>query len=122
MTATVRRHTIGVIALAMLVAAAVLLLFCDGNLADMYGSICLRVGMALGATWLAFPQILLLSAYCSPRMLFTCLLGGIILIARPKAFPIVALLIGAVVILEIAGWLLKPLRPPDKPSQGKGRG
>ncbi len=122
MTATVRRHTIGVIALAMLVAAAVLLLFCDGNLTDMYGSICLRVGMALGAAWLAFPQIVLLSAYCSPRMLFTFLLGGIVLIARPKAFPIVALLIGAVVILEIAGWLLKPLRPPDKRSQGKGRG
>jgi len=122
MTATVRRHTLGVIALAMLAAAAVLLLFCDGNLADMYGSICLRVGMALGAVWLALPQLLLLSAYCSPKLLFTFLLGGIVLIARPKAFPIVALLIVAAAILEAAGWLLKPLRPADKRPRGKERG
>ena len=122
MTATVRRRIIGVIALAMLAAAAVLLLFCDGNLADMYGSICLRVGMTLGAAWLAFPQILLLSAYCSPKLLLTLLLGGIVVIARPRTFPIVALLIAAVAVLELAGWLLKPFRPPDKPPQGNDRG
>ena len=122
MTATVRRRIIGVIALAMLAAAAILLLLLDGNLADMYGSICLRVGMTLGAAWLAYPQIMLLSAYCTPKLLLTILLGGIVVIARPRTFPVVALLIAAVAVLELAGWLLKPLRPPDKPPQGKDRG
>ena len=106
----------------MLAAAAILLLLLDGNLADMYGSICLRVGMTLGAAWLAYPQILLLSAYCTPKLLLTILLGGIVVIARPRTFPVVALLIVAVAVLEVAGWLLKPLRPPDKPPRGKGRG
>ena len=64
MTASARRHTIGVIALTMLAAAAVLLLMFDGNVTDMYGSICLRVGMALGAGWLAYPQIQTLAAVC----------------------------------------------------------
>ncbi len=122
MTASARRHTIGGIALAMLVAAAVLLLLCDGNLADMYGSICLRVGMALGAGWLAYPQILALTRFCTPKLLLAFAVGAIVLIARPKAFPIVALMIGAVVILEIAGWLLKPFRPPDKSPPGKRGG
>ena len=122
MTATVRRRIIGVIALAMLAAAAILLLLLDGNLADMYGSICLRVGMTLGAAWLAYPQIMLLSAYCTPKLLLTILLGGIVVIARPRTFPVVALLIAAVAVLELAGWLLKPFRPPDKPPQGKDRG
>ena len=107
--------------MAMLVAAAVLLLFCDGNLTDMYGSICLRVGMALGAAWLAFPQILLLSAYCSPRLLLTILVGGVLVIARPRTFPIVVALVAVVGLLEVAGWLLKPLRPPDKPRDGTRR-
>lgn len=108
--------------MAMLVAAAVLLLLCDGNLADMYGSICLRVGMALGAGWLAYPQILALTRFCTPKLLLAFAVGAIVLIARPKAFPIVALMIGAVVILEIAGWLLKPFRPPDKSPPGKRGG
>lgn len=110
MTASARRHTIGVIALTMLAAAAVLLLMFDGNVTDMYGSICLRVGMALGAGWLAYPQIQTLAAFCSPKLLLVLALGGIVLIARPKAFPIVALMIGAVIVLEVAGWLLKPFK------------
>ena len=119
MSPSVRRHALGIVALLLLAAAGALLtgfdLGLDENLADMYGSICLRVGMTLGAAWLAFPQIMALTAYCSPKLLLALALGGIVVIARPKAFPIIAVLIGAVVVLEVLGWLLKPLRPPDKP-------
>lgn len=123
MTATVRRHTIGVIALAMLVAAAVFRLGFDDEFGGLYG-ICSKVGITLAVAWLAYPQILFLSAYCSPKLLFTILVGGLVVIARPRpvTFFVVVGLVAVVVILEIAGWLLKPLRPPDKPSQGKGRG
>lgn len=122
MTASARRHTIGAIALALLAAGAVLLLAFDGNVADMYGKMSLRVGMTLGVAWLAFPQIMQLSAYCSPKLLLALAVGGVVVIARPKAFPIVALLIGVVAVLEFVGWLLKPLRPPDKPPSGRSRG
>lgn len=122
MTASARRHTIGVIALALLAAGAGLLVTFDGQVTDTYGKMSLRVGMTLGVAWLAFPQIVQLSAYCSPKLLLALAVGGMVVIARPKAFPIVALLIGAVAVLEFVGWLLKPLRPPDKPPQGKGRG
>jgi hypothetical protein len=106
-------------ALLLLAAAAASLLGFnfgfDENLAKMYGNICLRVGMTLGAAWLAFPQIMALTAYCSPKLLLALALGGVVVIARPKAFPIIALLMGAVVVLEVLGWLLKPLRPNGKP-------
>ncbi len=121
MTATVRRHTLGVIALALLAGAAVLGLVCEGNLANMYSNICLRVGMTLGAAWLAFPQIMALTAYCSPKLLLAILVGGVVVIARPRTFPIVAVMVAAIALLELAGWLLKPLRPPARPPQGKRR-
>ena len=119
MSPSARRHALGIMALLLLAAAAASLLGFnfgfDENLARMYGNICLRVGMTLGAAWLAFPQIMALTAYCSPKLLLALALGGVVVIARPKAFPIIALLMGAVVVLEVLGWLLKPLRPNGKP-------
>ena len=120
MTDSARRHTIGLIALALLAAAAVFRLGFDGDYEGMYG-ICSKVGITLAAAWLAYPQLMLLTAYCSPKLLVALALGGMVVVARPKAFPIVVLLIGAVAVLEFLGWLLKPLRPPGKPPRGKGR-
>lgn len=121
MTASARRHTIGLIALAMLAAAGVFRWGFGSDFSGLYG-ICSKVGIALAAVWLAYPQVMFLSAYCSPKLLLALALGGMVVIARPKAFPIVALLIGAVAVLEFVGWLLKPLRPPpDELPPGKGR-
>ena len=121
MSPSVRRHALGIVALVLLAAAAVLLLGVapglDKNLANMYGSICLRIGMTMGAAWLAFPQIMALTAYCSPKLLLTLAVGLVVVVVRPKAFPIIALLVAAVVVLEVLGWMLKPLRSSDKPSK-----
>jgi uncharacterized membrane protein len=109
----------GIIAVLLLTAAAVLLLGVplglDKNLATMYGSICLRAGLTLGAAWLAFRQIQTLIACCSPRLLLTLVLGGMIVIVRPKTLPIIALLVAVVLVLEVLGWMLKPLRSSGKP-------
>jgi len=119
MNSTVRRHVLGIIAVLLLTAAAALLLGAplglDKNLATMYGSICLRAGLTLGAAWLAFRQVQALIASCSPRLLLTLVLGGMVVIVRPKTLPIIALLVAVVLVLEVLGWLLKPLRSPGKP-------
>lgn len=113
-----RRHLLGGLALVLLAAAALLLLGnvprLDENLRQMYGGICLRAGLTLGATWLAFWEVKALLARCSPRLLLTLALGGMALIVRPRAFPIVLLLFAVVVVLEIVGWMLKPLRSSDR--------
>jgi len=119
MSPQIRRHALGIIALVLLAAAAGLLSGLapglDENLADMYGNMCLRIGMTLGAAWLAFPQIMALTAWCSPRLLLTLALGLVVVVVRPKAFPLIVLLVALVVVLEVVGWILKPLRSSDKP-------
>ena len=118
MNPTVRRHVLGMIAALLLTAAAVLLLGVpqgwDANLRKMYGSICLRAGLTLGAAWLAFRQVSTLIASCSPRLLLTLVLSGLVVIVRPLALPFVLLLVGIVVALEVLGWMLKPLRSSGK--------
>lgn len=118
MNPTVRRHVLGMIAALLLTAAAVLLLGVpqgwDANLRKMYGSVCLRSGLTLGAAWLAFRQVSALIASCSPRLMLTLALGGLVVIVRPRALPFVLLLVGVVVALEVAGWMLKPLRSSGK--------
>lgn len=107
------------IALLLLAAAAVLLLGVpqglDANLRRMYGSLCLRAGLTLGAAWLAFRQVSALFASCSPRLLLTLVLSALVVIVRPRTLPFMLVLVGIVVALEIAGWMLKPLRSSGKP-------
>ena len=121
MSPSVRRHALGIVALVLLAAAAVLHVgFApsqDENLARFCRDSCLRIGMTMGAAWLAFPQIMALTAYCSPKLLLTLAIGLVVVIVRPKSFPLIALLVGAVVVLEVLGWMLKPLRSSDKPSK-----
>ena len=51
-----RRPIIGLLSIGLLIAAAFLLLVRGGN--DLVlGSACLRVGLLLGAVWLAYPQV-----------------------------------------------------------------
>lgn len=119
MSPKVRRHALGIIALVLLTAAGGLLLGLtpglDPNLAAMYGSMCLRIGMTLGAAWLAFPQIMALTAWCSPRLLLTLAIGLVVVVVRPKAFLLIAALVAFVGVLEALGWLLKPLRSAGRP-------
>jgi hypothetical protein len=119
MSPSVRRHALGIVALVLLAAAAVLHVgFApsqDENLARFCRDSCLRIGMTMGAAWLAFPQIMALTAYCSPRLLLTLAIGLVVVIVQRRAFPFVAAMVAAVIVLEVLGWMLKPLRSSDKP-------
>lgn len=110
--AAARRQVLGIIASGLL-AAGVLILWkygTDAESASLYGSICLRLGLVLGAIWLAFPQIL--QIWIKRPSGTTLLIGaGILaLIAYPKSaivmVPIIAILLG----LNFITWLKKPLK------------
>jgi hypothetical protein len=115
MNSSIRRHAIGVVALALLVSSVVLLLQYDENVGQVAGTTCLRVGLTLAALWLAFPQVLTIASKYPPRLLAAILIGGLVVIIRPRSFPLVLLLVAAVGVMEVAGRFLRP------PSRKSGR-
>lgn len=121
MNLTIRRHLLGVLSLLLLSAAPVLLLVFEGNQYDMAGSLCLRAGLVMGAIWLALPQLLTMGAGWPPRLILAIAIGVVVAVVRPKAIPIVLLVIAAVAILEAVGWLLRPAKKKGRPSHVTGK-
>jgi hypothetical protein len=119
MDSSIRRHILGVVALLLLVSAVVLLTCYDANMGQMAGTICLRVGLTLGALWLAFPQILAIKAKYPPRLLLAVLGGSLVVLAYPRSFPIVLVLVAVIGAVEALGRFLKP--PPSKKTRRKSR-
>jgi hypothetical protein len=122
MNISLRRHALGIFSLLLLTSAVGLLVSSDSDDNQMWmaGSICLRAGLTLGAIWLALPQVIAISAKFSPRLLVAILVGGMIVIARPRTFPLVALIVAAVGVIEFVGWLFRPL-PPKKKRSGQSQ-
>jgi hypothetical protein len=106
-----------VLALLLVGHAIAFLLLYDTNVGQMVGTICLRVGLTLGAIWLAFPQIVAITSKWPPRLILAIAVGAVIVIARPKTFPIVLVVVAIVGAMEVFGWLLKP--PPEKTPRSK---
>jgi hypothetical protein len=123
MYSPVRRHALGVVALLLMAPAIVLLIVPPDDVSEMTRNLCqiaLRAGMALAAVWLALPQVMSLSVRCPPRLLIAMGLGCVVVIARPRMFPLVFLVVGVVAALEFVGWLLKSL-PRSKTKKPPGR-
>jgi len=101
------RPTVGIIALVLLAAAAVGLAFSPQDDPGGIWAACLRVGLVVGALWLALPQLRRWPSWLGKAIL----LGALLLVAfKPKAL---VLAVGVYVVL-IA------LRPrTDSPSTGK---
>ncbi len=124
MDSSIRRHILGVVALLLLVSAIVLLfgygpLGFEANVGKMAGGICLRVGLTLGALWLAFPQILAIKTKYPPRLLLAVLAGGLVVLAYPKSFPIVLVLVAVIGAVEALGRFFQP--PPNEKTRRKSR-
>ena len=109
-----RRHTCGVLAAAFLCGAAYGLATCGigDSQASMFSSMGLRMGLVLGAIWLAFPQLAKLTVGTSTW--FLVLLGaiGLIIVARPRTGVALGPIMLLLILLQFAGWLLKP--PPRR--------
>ena len=110
--AAARRQLLGIIASCLLSAGAFILwnYGTDGESASLYGSICLRLGLVLGAIWLAFPQILQIWSKRPSGTTVLIGVGVLALIAYPKSaivmVPIILILLG----LNFITWLKKPLK------------
>ncbi len=105
-----RRHLLGILSLVLL-AGAVYGLLRYGTAesqASMLSSMCLRIGLVLGAIWLAFPQVRQLSGTMSPWMVAPFALLGIIVLARPRTAVVMVPIALALGVLAFVGWLLKP--------------
>lgn len=75
-----RRPLIGILAVALLAIAAVLLARGSGSEYQAAGSACLRVGVLLAAVWLAYPQLEKI-----PTWIFgTALTGLMLVVVRPQ--------------------------------------
>jgi hypothetical protein len=116
----------GVIACLLLAAGYLTLRFAGAgeSQTSMAASVCIRAGWILGALWLAFPQVTELSTSVSPLMVACLVVGGLIVIARPRAILLVGPVLAALFLLQLVGWLFKPLPPrqqpgrrPDKPDE-----
>ena len=114
---TFRVHLLGLIGLVFL-ATGIGLLIAKGWNSDewsMAAGMCVRIGMTLGALWLAFPQLVDLTSRVSPWTLAAIVIGLLIVVARPRTILFVAPVLLAIGLLQFVGWLFKPL-----PRKGAG--
>ena len=122
--ATVRHHLLGIIGLAFLTTGIGLLVAYGVNNSQwsMLASICVRVGLTLGALWLAFPQLVDLSTKVPTWLLVTIVIGGLIVIARPRTILYVAPALAAIAVLQFIGWIFKPLPTPQAKKSNRKSG
>ena len=110
----IRRHIMGLFGLAFLVGGLVLLLVkgTGDSQWSMFASICIRVGMMLGAIWLAFPQVVGLAKRFPPWLMATVAISGLVVAARPRMILYLGPVVAAIAFLQFVGWLFKPLPNP----------
>ena len=75
-----RRPIIGILSIVLLVTAVVMLLRSAGSENQAFGAACLRVGLLLGAVWLAYPQLERIPAW----MFGTLLTALMVMAVRPQ--------------------------------------
>ena len=101
------RMLIGIIALALLVTAAVL--YAQG-LAEKHVLVlsgCLRMGLVLGAIWLAYDQVRDIARKTPPWVAGAILICLLVVVVRPRAIFAVGPLLAGALALHYLGRLLK---------------
>ncbi|NOY43278.1 MAG: hypothetical protein GXP26_15775 [Planctomycetes bacterium] len=102
------RLLIGIIALGLLATAGVL--YAQG-LAQEYVIVlsgCLRMGMVLGAIWLAYDQVHEIIRRTPPWLIGAIGLSLVVVVVRPRAILALGPLLAGAVALHYLGRLLKP--------------
>ena len=105
-----RRIVLGVLALLFLAASVVGLFQAGiaGGQASMATSIALRVGLVLGSSWLAYPQLQQLARKFPPWLMVSIAFGLVILLIQPKVFRLVLPLLVVVIAFQFVGRLFVP--------------
>lgn len=105
------------IAIAFLAAAGVRLYKIGVGDAEMFTSVFLRVGLVLGAAWLAWPQLTQLAHRVPPWFLAVAVLGLMVVMMRPRSVLILGPILAALAVLQFFGWLFQPLPRPGRPAR-----
>ena len=99
---------LGILALALLTVAGGISF---SGLASEYTpvlSVCLRMGLVLGAIWLAFDQVDEMVRRTPPWLMGGAALCLLVIVVRPRAIVAVAPLLAAAAALHYFGRFLKP--------------
>lgn len=104
-----QRRKIGIIAIVLLCAAALLPLWPDRSAALWQAqAACLRIGLIMGAWWLAYDELQRV-----PKWLAVAIPAAILLAAANKRFfPIALILIIVAVVVKLGRFTRKRDKPP----------
>jgi hypothetical protein len=105
-----QRYALGAIALVSLILgiAGVAYYGVDESQTSLIAGMCLRIGLVLGALWLALPQLKRLSGEAPPWVVGLVILCLLIVIARPRTIVVVGPILLVLAALALIGWLVKP--------------
>ena len=114
-----RRVALGIIAVLFLVAAVVRTwqIGLPAVQESMFTSICLRVGLVLGAAWLAYDQLQQLAERVPPWLIAGIGLAMLLLVVHPKSFRLLLPMVAIVVALQFIGRFLQPARKREIPGR-----
>ncbi len=114
-----RRTAVGIIALIMLAIAGVG--FARHGLHNeeysFFWNSCWRMGLVLGAAWLALPNLLEQKSDASPLALTLVAVIVIVIVVRPRAIVFLWPVLLILAALQFFHWLAKP--PPGKKRKKK---
>jgi len=116
-----RRTILGSLSLALLMGAGGLVL---RGMVDEYPlafSACLRMGLVLGAIWLAYEQVYEIVRRTPPWMMGGAALGLLVVVIRPRAIVAVGPLLATAAALHWLGKILNPGPRPKKNTNGTNR-
>ena len=105
-----RRHALGLIGLAFLVACLALFIGSESIVGRraMMASISMRMGIVLCLTWLAYPQLQSLGQQM-PKWAWALTIGALLLfVVSTKLFPISLMMLAIVGLNRFVAWLKRP--------------
>ena len=113
-----RRHAFGLIALMFLITAVFqgYQVGWSAMQESMPLSICLRVGLVLGAIWLAYPQLQQIGRRTPPWLVAATGVGILVLLIQPKAFRLLLPAVLLLAALQFVGRLFKTAGPRSSAS------
>ncbi len=105
---TINRRLVGCLALAFLVGAVASFATEDKEAATLWQGVCTRLGVVLGALWLALPKDGTLGKWAEVSMtkLLVIILALVVVVRAPQRYLPILLAVAAA---------SRYLRPPDKP-------
>ena len=121
---TWRLHVIGLIGLISFVLGLVQIARDDWELgASAWSGPAIRIGIVLGALWLALPEIHRVLSRIPDWLLGPMAVGLLVVLVRPKLLLIVIPIVGVLIALQFTGRILgwfgphRPKRKPEAPAK-----